>query len=134
MNKFHFLKPLKLIYILTVVCFLLPWFSFFPEVMGYRFGYIFLPWFAIPMSILGICTFGRLNRKRRLVLGELSIIANLILLVVAVGKWMEICNISSGWDLARGVNGALPTYWISVAIFVIYSIIFQYAFIKNSIK
>lgn len=130
----NFLKPLNLLYILTIVCFFLPWFSFFPEVMGYRFGFIFLQWFAVPMIILGFCTFGRLNRKIRFVLGELSIIAYLSLLVVAVGKWMELCNLNNGWDFRHGIKGALPTYWITVAVFIIYAVVFQCTFLKKNNK
>lgn len=134
MNKFDFLKLLYLLYILTVGSFLLPWFSFDPGVMGYRFGFIFLQWFAVPMIILGFCTFGRLKGKISLVLGELSIFAYLTLLVVTVGKWMEACNLKNGWDFRHGIKGALPTYWITVAVFIIYAVVFQCTFLKKNNK
>lgn len=114
MNKKRILKTL---YILTVFSVFLPWFTYNPDVMGYCWGYAFLGWLLVPLVVIGIYLFGK-RSYLMILLSELSLITNLVILVVAFGRWQEVCNIQAGFHWADGFKTAQIGYWISLGLFV----------------
>ena len=134
MGKKGLRNALKGLYILMILSLFLPWFTYNPKVMGYRFGYTFMEWFLIPLVILGIYLFKKENSRIMFALAELSVIANICLLTIAFGKWQDVCNIQTGFHWKDGFITALPTYWLSVAVFLAFSIVFQCVYVKNETK
>lgn len=113
------------LYVLCVFSLLLPWFTYNPDVMGYCRGYAFLKWFLVPMVVIGIYLLSMKKSKAHFLLCECSLVTNLAVLVVALGRWQETCNIQSGFHWEDGFRTALPTYWISAALFLILFVVFQ---------
>ena len=117
---------LKIFYVLGILSFLLPWFTYDASIMGYRRGYIFLFLFLIPVILIGFCLF--LNKPNRLfrILAQISMVWNLICMVIALGIWQEVCNIKSGFHLLEGIKTAQPGFWfaavVNIALFILYQI------------
>lgn len=122
---------LKLMFLACMVTFFLPWFTFDASIMGYRYGYIFLKWFAVPIAIIAVYLFAGIRNKAFLVLTELSMIANLALFVITFGRWQEVCNINTGFQWKDGFYTALPTFWMAVILHVFFFIMFQMEVIKR---
>ena len=110
-------RVLKTLYILAVLSVFLPWFTYNPDVMGYCWGYAFLRWLLIPLMVIGIYLFSK-RSQLMILLSELSLIASLAVLVVAFGRWQEVCNIQAGFHWADGFKTAQIGYWISLGLFV----------------
>lgn len=113
------------IYLLSLISVFLPWFTYNASVMGYCWGFYFLKWLALPLGMIALYLFAPKSNKAFLFLAEAGSIANLVILVIAFGKWQEVCNINSGFHWKDGLHTALPTYWISAALFLIFFAVFQ---------
>ena len=74
-------KYLKLMFVLTLLTLCLPWFTYNVKVMGYRYGFVFLKWFLLPLGLLTICLFWPKRSNIVIVFGELAQAANFALLV-----------------------------------------------------
>ena len=118
-------KYLKVLYLLCVLSLCLPWFTYNANVMGYRFGFVFLSWFAVPLVLLACCLFWPKRNTGMVILGELAHLGNLAALFCALGFWQQVCNIKSGFWVAEGIYTAQPGYWIAVSLFVICFVCFQ---------
>lgn len=119
-------KYLKIIFILSVISIFLPWFTYDANIMGYCWGYCFLKWFAVPMIIIALYLFASIDNKVFLAMAELSMVLNLVIMVFAFGRWQEVCNIVEGVQWQDGFVTALPTYWLSAVLFLVFFIVFQY--------
>ena len=116
---------LKVLYLLAALTLCLPWFTYNADVMGYRFGFAFLKWFAVPMALLAVCLFRPKWSKAMTVLAELAQLGNFAALVCALGFWQQVCNIKSGFHLLEGVKTAQAGYWMAVVAFVLLFVCYQ---------
>lgn len=124
-------RYLKIIFLLLLVSLFLPWFTYDAKMMGYCWGYQFLKWLAVPLIIIAGYLFVPIRNKIYLILTEVSMIANLSILVIVFGRWQEACNIVTGFQWKDGWYTALPTYWMSAALFVTFFVVFQYDLLKK---
>lgn len=111
---------LKILFVLSVLSLWLPWFTFNANMMGYRYGIMFWPWFVQYIVLVGAALFSN-SVGRRPVAGwvaAVSALLNLCAVVAAAGKWMERANIDGGFHLRTGLRGAQVGYWISAALFL----------------
>ena len=120
-------KYLKVLYLLSVLSLCLPWFTYNANVMGYRFGFVFLSWFAVPLALLAGCLFWPKWNTGMVILGELAHLGNFAALFCALGFWQQVCNIKAGFWLAEGIYTAQPGYWIAVVTFIL-------LFVSNQIE
>ena len=111
-------------YILFFLSLLLPWFTYNASVMGYCWGTAFAKWYLIPLFIFGMHLFVFPDSKPMLALSKLCIAAFVCIYIFAFGRWQEVCNISSGFQWSDGLHTAMPTFWISAAVFSAFSVIF----------
>lgn len=125
---------LTAIYILSVLSIFLPWFTYNPDVMGYCWGFQFLKWMILPLLIIGVFLFRIQSGKLLFFLAEMSIIAILAIFVMALGRWQEICNIIEGFQWKDGLHTALPTFWISAGLFLLFFILLQQAHFKKAVR
>lgn len=115
----------KALYFLSVVSLFLPWFSYNPKMTGYCWGFHFWNLFLIPMVLTGLYYFRFNHSKIMFLLCQLSLAANLMILVAAFGKWQDLFNIQSGFHWADGFRTARPGFWIAAVIFTIQFVVFQ---------
>lgn len=115
-----------ILYILSVLSYFLPWFTYHPGVMGYRRGYLFSFLFFVPMLILGFCIL--YPRKGRILLAaaRIDLFVILIFHFIALGIWQEVCNIKAGFHLIEGFYTSQPGFWIS---YLIHSILLLLIFL-----
>ena len=106
----------KGLYLLTLLTLILPWFTYNASMMGYCWGYQFLLLFALPCCMTGLFLFKFPHSIPFRTLGQLSALANLGILVYALGCWQTHCNIRSGFHFLDGLHTALPTYWLSLGL------------------
>lgn len=118
-------RIVKLLYLLSFISVFLPWFTHNAQVMGYCWGYYFLKWLIVPLGVIGYYLFGRKRSPLLLLLSEIGMLCNPAVLVIAFGRWQEVCNINSGFHWEDGFRTALPTYWISLILFLIFFSVFQ---------
>ncbi len=121
---------LKALFLLAVASFLLPWFTYNARMMGYCWGFFFIKWFALPMGLTGIYLFILPERKAAAFLAELSVAANLILCLIAFGRWQEVANIAGGFHWSDGFRTAQPGFWIAAGLLLALFAVFQYEFCK----
>lgn len=117
-------------FILFVLSIFLPWFTFNAKMMGYCWGYQFLKWLIVPLLIIVIYLFQE-QSKMFAVLSELSLIAILATYVIAFGRWQETCNIAPGFQWDEGFYTATAGYWISVLMFLSFSVVMQFMLFKK---
>ena len=108
------------LYILMVVCVLLPWFTYNPKMMGYCWGWQFLLWMSVPMIGTGIAVFQKEHRALIWVSALVCQIVNLMILVLALGRWQEVCNIRAGFQWQDGLETATAGYWMTVCVFFVF--------------
>ena len=111
-------------YFLFLVSVFFPWFTYNPNVMGYRCGYLFLHWMALPIAVIGIFIF----TKRRIIitiLSELSLLSLLTIYVVLLGRWQEYCNIKTGFHWEEGFYTATVGYWVSLGLLILMVVLLQ---------
>ncbi len=122
---------LRIFFIVCTFSLFLPWFTYHAPVMGYRFGFTFIQLFAIPLLVIGVYLFMPKKNNALLVAAEFSVTANLAVLVAVLGLWQEICNIKRGFQLLDGLHTALPGFWFSALLFILFFLIFQGEFWKR---
>ena len=127
-------KYLKVLYLLMVLTFFLPWFTYNSRVMGYRFGFVFWKWFTVPLVILALCLFRPGGNRVMIVLAELAQIGYLAALICALGFWQQVCNIKSGFHLLEGLKTAQAGYWIAVVSFAVQFVSYQIELIKGTVN
>lgn len=117
---------LKGLYILAVGSLFFPWFTYNASMMGYCWGYQFLPCFLLPCCIIGISLFQQKRKALWMFLTEVSMVADLGLFVYALGYWQRLCNIRDGFQLLDGLHTAQGSYWLSLglhtALFILYQV------------
>ncbi len=116
---------LRTAYILSVLSIFLPWFTYNPKVMGYCWGYRFLPWMAVPLVITALYVFSREQKLPLAILAELGAAANLGILVVVLGSWQEFANIIDGFQWKDSLHTATVGYWISAMLFLTQFVLLQ---------
>ena len=127
-------STLKIIFLLAVVSIFLPWFTYDPELMGYCWGWQFLKWLLLPMFMIGSYLFTDVRNIIVFIATELCMVVNLAVLVIAFGRWQEVCHMIGGYHWEDGFPTAQPGYWISVVVFSALAVVLQYDLIKNLIK
>ena len=125
-------KHLKLLYLLTVLTLFLPWFTYNYRVMGYRFGFAFMKWFAVPMGILALSLFSPGRKRFMTILAELAQLGNFATLFFALGFWQQDCNIKSGFHLLEGLKTAQVGYWIAVVSFAVLFVCYQIELVRET--
>ena len=126
-------KYIKVLYLLMVLALFLPWFTYNPRVMGYRFGFVFLKWFAVPLVILALSLFRSGKNRILIILAELAQLGFLAALICALGFWQQVCNIKSGFHLMEGLKTAQVGYWIAVAAFFVQFACYQIELVGGAI-
>lgn len=126
-------RLLKVLYLLSMASLLLPWFSYNPRMMGYCWGLSFAKWFALPMAVLGVSLFARPESKPLAILGEFSAAINLLLCVMAFGRWQVFANIAAGFRWADGWRTARPGFWVAAALFFLLFAVFSWGFAKGQL-
>lgn len=121
-----YITPLNIVFLLFVCSFLLPWFTYDAQIMGYRHGYIFFSWFIIQLVIIALNLTNKIRGSVAVIVTELCLLANFAALIVAFGRWQEVCNIVGGWQWADGFYTAQPGFWIATGLSVLFFLLFQY--------
>lgn len=109
---------LKGSYILAAGSLFLPWFTYNASMMGYCWGYQFLPWFLVPCFIIGLSLFKGQGNATWTFLTEVSLLTNLGLFVFALGYWQRLCNIRDGFQLMDGLHTAQFGFWLAVGLHI----------------
>lgn len=130
-NNKTYLTPLNICFVLTICTMFLPWFTYDASIMGYRFGWIFFSWFAVQFIIIGIYLSNQFHSKLLTLFASLSTMANIAAVVVAFGRWQEVCNIIGGWHWEDGFYTAQPGFWLSAALFILFFFLFHYDLLQN---
>ncbi len=115
----------KAVYVLSALSVFLPWFTYNPQVMGYRWGFMFLPWMAVPVVVTGFYVFARGRRLPLVILAEISTTLNIAILAVAFGGWQEFANIAPGFQWSDGFHTATFGYWVSALLFLTQFVLLQ---------
>ena len=123
---------LRVIFFLCVASLCLPWFTYNARVMGYRWGLMFAKWYALPFALVGIHLFGKKKGELTAVLGEIAVLANLVISAVVFGRWHEFCNIAAGFRWLDGFRTAQPGFWIAAILMVMLFAAFQVEFCRRS--
>ncbi|MGM9521559.1 MAG: hypothetical protein ACI3VB_03690 [Oscillospiraceae bacterium] len=113
-------RLLKFLYLLTAAALVLPWFTYDARIMGFCWGYYFICWFFFPLLVTGVFVFCGFRSRLLCAITEACAAAELAILVMALGRWQEVCNITGGFQWADGLRTALPTYWLAVLIFLLF--------------
>lgn len=111
-------------FILFLLSVFLPWFTFNPKVMGYRWGFLFLPYMIVPIAVIAMSAFVK-RRKPFIVLSELSLLSVLSVYVMSFGRWQEYCNIATGFRWSDGFYTATVGYWLSLGLFLVFALLYQ---------
>lgn len=127
----NYITPLNIVFLLFVCSFFLPWFTYDAQMMGYRFGYLFLGWFAIQLIIIALYLTEKIRGSFAIMITELSLLANFAALLAAFGRWQEVCNIVGGWQWNDGFYTAQPGFWISAVLSALLFMLFQYHLVKR---
>lgn len=127
-------RLIKILFLLSVGSLALPWFTYNADVMGYCWGFYFLDLFFAPLIIIAVYLFAAVRNKPFLIITELCVIADLAIVITALARWQEVCNIIYGFHWKDGLYTALPSYWIAVALFLLFFIAFQYDLWKNRLR
>lgn len=119
-------KPVLIVsFLLFLFSAFLPWFTYNPKIMGYCWGFQFFYFWLAPVVIIGIYVFWK-STAVMFVLSELSLIAILGTYILALGRWQELCNISSGFQWKDGLYTATIGYWVSLGLFLTFAIQCQF--------
>ena len=118
-------SALKGLFLLSAASVFLPWFTYNAKVMGYCWGWRFLPWFLPSLVMTGFSLFSKKQGILELLLGELGAAGNLAALILALGQWQEKANIQSGFHWAEGFRTATPAYWLAAVLFLGFFFAFQ---------
>ncbi len=125
---------LKVLFALSAASLLLPWFTYNARVMGYCWGFSFAKGFALPMALIGIALFAMPESRGAAIAGELAAVVNLILCVLAFGRWQEFANITAGFRWAEGLRTAQPGFWVASGCFFLLFVGFSCEFAKRLIS
>ena len=116
---------LKTIYIFSCISVFLPWFTYNAKMMGYCWGFRFIPMLFVPLLLTGIFTFSCKHRDLFAVLAEISSAINIVILIFIFGRWQQYSNIIAGFQWADGFRTATPAYWLSALQFLLLFIFVQ---------
>ena len=121
MKKFSFEK---ILFYLACGCVFLPWFTWNAQMMGYCWGFDFILELAIPLFIIALFLYSESRSKLLVFITELSAALLVAFTVIAAGKWQDSFNMATGWNF--NLEPILPTYWISLAVFILLFIAVQF--------
>jgi len=110
----------RVLYILMLFCVMLPWFTYNPKMMGYCWGWQFLLWMAVPMIGTGIAAFQKEQRTLIWFSALVCQLVNLMILVLALGSWQQVCNIRAGFQWQDGLETATTGYWAAVCVYLLF--------------
>ena len=116
--KHTFLNTLKGLYVLILLAFCLPWFTYNPAVMGHCWGFQFLPFFLISFCISGLYLFRFRSSLLWGLLCQVSAFADLGILVHILGYWQKYRNIRDGFQLLDGLHTAQFGFWLAVGLHI----------------
>ena len=112
----------KVVFLVSIICLFLPWFTFGSEMTP--FNGLSLSWiFPITYGFIAAYLFLSYRAAWLAALAKVSALAQVVLCVVSIGKWEEWANIAGGWNWSDGLAAAQPTYWISLAVYVVLLIV-----------
>ena len=117
---------------MACICIFLPWFSWNPRVTGYCWGFNFILGLAVPLLIIAFYLFAGSDSGWLTVLTEISAALMVAVVILAAGSWQHVFNIVGGWKLS--MRPILPTYWVSLAVYVLLFAALQVSIIKKSKK
>lgn len=97
----------------------LPWFSFYPDMQGYVWGFLFFPYFMLQMAVLVVCYHN--EPKDELGVFIVSIITELCLITFPVVYFWQMMVwyypiTFKEYSLAKGLSATYPTFWIAFAL------------------
>ena len=121
MKKFSFDK---ILFYLACGCVFLPWFTWDAQMMGYCWGFDFILELAIPLFIIALFLYSESRSKLLIFITKLSVALLVAFTVIAAGKWQDSFNMVTGWNF--NLEPILPTYWISLAVFILLFIAVQF--------
>lgn len=123
---------IRTLFIVCLLSLFLPWFTYNASVMGYRYGFTFIKLFLLPMIVIAGYLFLPVQCKPLLVAAEFCSVANIVLPIISLGLWQEICNIKGGFHLIEGLRTALPGFWISFVLMSLFFLLFQCEFWRKA--
>lgn len=110
---------MKVLFILSVMGTLLPWFTYNAKVMGYCWGWEFLPYMLIPYIIMALGLFKRQSSRVFHIASVLCMVINAAIMAAAPGCWQIMHNITGAFLWAEGLQTALPAYYITAVLHII---------------
>jgi|GEM_PF-3554053 len=110
----------KIIFLLSLVCLFLPWFTMNRTEQTPMFGWYLLPAFAITYTLIAVYLFAPKQkawmRLSAIMAGAMQVLAA----IYAMGRWQYWWHISGKtFDLSLMRRAAQPEFWISITIYVI---------------
>ncbi len=97
------IDSVKLIYGFCWISILLPWFSYNPRMCGYTWGFDYILFLAVPMFIIGAYAFALRNKKTAGYAAMISAVLNLVIGVLAWGRFDAFTNVKGGWEFNPAV-------------------------------
>lgn len=113
----------KIVFCMSCICVFLPWFTWDAKMMGFCWGFDFILLLALPLFEIAFYLFSESNSKRLAVFTEACAVSLLVIMILAVGCWQSSFHIIQNWNF--NLEPVLPTYWISLTIFVLLFIMLQ---------
>ena len=130
--KHTFLNTLKGLYVLILLAFCLPWFTYNPAVMGYCWGFQFLPFFLISFCISGLYLFRFRSSLFLGILCQVSALADVGILVHILGYWQKYRNIRDGFQLLDGLRTARFGFWLAVGLHIAFLIMVNVSLLRRN--
>lgn len=111
-------------FLMFILSIFLPWFTFNAKIMGYCWGWHFLKYFAVPILVI-IVYLIQGKGKAFSVLAEFAVVTIFSVYVLAFVRWQELFHIAPGFQWMEGFYTATVGYWVSFALFLLFSVLFQ---------
>lgn len=125
-------NALNSLYVLTVFSLFLPWFTYNASIMGYCWGFQFLLFFLIPFCISGLYLFRFRSSLLWSVLCQVSVLADLGILVHILGYWQKYRNIRDGFQLSDGLHTAQIGFWLAVGLHIAFLIMVNVSLLRRN--
>lgn len=112
-------RLMRALLILSITGTLLPWFTYNAKVMGYCWGWEFLPYMLVPYIIMALGLFKRQSSRTLHTASVLCGAINTAIIAAAPGCWQIMHNITGAFLWTEGLQTALPAYYTTVVLHVV---------------
>ena len=120
----------KIIFYLACGCVFLPWFTWDAQMMGYCWGFDFILELAIPLFVIALFLYSESESKLLVLITEICALLLVAFTILAAGSWQYSFHIGMSWNF--DLEPILPTYWISLSVFILLFVVIQLSIFQKS--